>query len=149
MKLTIRKLGDRKRVRQELGPEESQVQQHLAADTDINNIMAKYRKTGVLQHVTNMAHEFGDFSDVPDYKSAMEQIMAADAMFMELPAAVRDRFGNDPAKFIEYATDKSNLDDLRKMGLAPAAPEAPEPPNSGGAGGAKGPDAKPDPKGDQ
>jgi len=127
MPLTIRKFGDRKRVKQEQGPEESLVQQHLSAETDINNIMAKYQRTGVFQHVTPMAAEYGDFSDVPDYKSAMERIMAADELFMELPAKVRERFGNDPANFIEFATNPENIEDLRKWGLAPAAPEPPEP----------------------
>lgn len=145
MKLSIRKFGDRKRVKQEQGPEDSQVQQHLSAETDINNIMAKYRKTGVLSHVTNMAHEYGDFSEVPDYKTAMEQIMAADHLFMQLPAAVRDRFGNDPANFITFATDAENLEELRKLGLAPAAPLPPEPQLVKVVEEPKGPDAKPSP----
>lgn len=127
MPLTIRKLGDRKRVRQEQGPEESMVQQSLQDDTDINNIMAKYRKTGVFQHVTPLAAEYGDFSNVPDYKTAMEQIMLSNELFMELPAKVRDRFGNDPAQFITFATDEKNLDELRSLGLAPEAPLPPEP----------------------
>ena len=103
------------------------VQQHLAKDTDINTIMAKYAKTGQFTHVTPMAGEYGDFSNVPDYKSAMEQIMAADALFMELPAKVRERFGNDPANFIEFATNDKNIEELRKLGLAPPAPLPPEP----------------------
>lgn len=127
MAIEIRKFGDRKRVKQEQGPEESLVQQSLADDTDINNIMAKYRKTGVFQHVTTLAGEYGDFSQVPDYKTAMEQIMLSNELFMELPAKVRDRFGNDPAQFIDFATDEKNLDELRSLGLAPPAPLPPEP----------------------
>lgn len=127
MTLKIRKFGDRQRVKQHIGENPGQVQQHLAEETDINNIMRKYAKTGQFTHVTPLAGEYGDFSQVPDYKTAMEQIMAADALFMELPAAVRDRFGNDPAKFIEFSTKKENLDELRKMGLAPEAKPLPGP----------------------
>ena len=90
--LKIRKFGDRPRVKQEIGEDPGQVQQHLVEETDINNIMAKYRKTGELRHVTKMAGTYGDFSDVPDYPTAMDQIIAADNLFMELPAKVRDRF---------------------------------------------------------
>lgn len=127
MALEIRKFGDRKRIKQEQGPEDSLVQQHLVDDTDINKIMAKYAKTGQFSHVVQMAGQYGDFSEVPDYKTAMEHIMASNELFMELPAKVRDRFGNDPAQFIEFATDENNLEELRKMGLAPAAPLPPEP----------------------
>jgi phage internal scaffolding protein len=127
MTLEIRKFGDRVRVRQEQGPEESLVQQSLSADTDINNIMAKYKKTGQFTHVGRMAGEYGDFSNVPDYKTAMEQIMASNELFMELPAKVRERFGNDPAQFITFATDEKNIEELRKLGLAPEAPKPPEP----------------------
>lgn len=125
--MEFRKFGDRPRVKQEIGENPGQVQKHLAAETDVNNIMRKYQKTGELRHVTTMAAEYGDFSSAPDYRSAMDQLIAADALFMELPAKVRDKFGNDPARFIEFATDEKNLDDLRKMGLAPPAPPPPEP----------------------
>lgn len=141
-KLEIRAFGWRKPVKQEIGEDPGQVQQHLAEETDINNIMAKYRRTGELRHVTSMAGEYGDFSNVPDYKTAMEHIMQADALFMELPAKVRDRFGNDPAQFIEFATDEKNLDELRKLGLAPEAPRAPEPQLVKVVEEPKGPDAK-------
>jgi len=145
MPLTIRKLGDRKRVRQEQGPEESQVQQHLAAETDINNIMAKYVRTGQFHHVSAKAAQYGDFSEVPDYKTAMEHIMAADALFMELPAKVRDRFNNDPAQFVEFTTDPANIDEVRKLGLAPAAPQEPEPPIVKGPKEPKAPEPNPSP----
>jgi len=89
------------------------------AETDVNNIMRKYEKTGILTHVARYAGEYGDFSGVPDYKEGLERIMAANEMFDSLPARLRDRFGNDPAKFIDFATNPENLDELRTMGLAP------------------------------
>lgn len=149
-KLEIRAFGWRKSVKQEIGEDPGMVQQHLAEDTDINNIMRRYQKTGELRHVTGMAAEYGDFSNVPDYKTAMENIMAADDLFMELPAKLRDRFNNDPAQFIEFATDPSNQDELRKMGLAPEAPKPPEPQLVKVVSEPDGPDPKPkSPKGDQ
>jgi len=41
---------------------------------------------------------------------------------MALPSAVRERFNNDPAKFVEFATDEANVEELRKMKLL--SPEA-------------------------
>jgi len=88
--------------------------------------MAKYQKTGVLQHVNTYAGEYGDFSDVPDYKTGLERVQAADAMFASLPSAIRDKFHNDPAKFIDFATDEKNLEEMQKMGLAPKKAKAVE-----------------------
>lgn len=145
----IRKFGDREPSRQPPGENPGQVQQHLAEETDINNIMRKYQKTGELRHVTKAAGSYGDFSDVPDYRTAMQQILEADALFMELPAKVRDRFGNDPAQFIEFATDDKNIEELRKLGLAPEAPKAPEPQLVKVVSEPDGPEPKKPAKGDQ
>lgn len=141
--------GMRNRVTQDRGPEESQVQQHLAEDTDINNIMAKYQKTGVFQHVSSVMGEYGDFSDAPDYQTALNRIMEAESTFMELPARVRDRFGNDPAKFVEFSTNPENIEELRKLGLAPEAPKPPEPSLVKVVSEPDGPKPKSSPKGDQ
>jgi len=125
-KPTIKKYGDRSAVRQHIG-ETTRVQQNLHAETDINRIMAKYQKTGLLTHVNTYAGEYGDFSGVPDYKTGLERVQAAEEMFMSLPAKIRDRFNNDPAKFIDFATNPDNVGDMRDMGLAPPLPAAPEP----------------------
>jgi len=85
------------------------------------------KKTGILTHVARYAGEYGDFSGVPDYKEGLERIMAANEMFDSLPARLRDRFGNDPAKFIDFATNPENLDELRTMGLAPMEAPPPKP----------------------
>lgn len=107
--------------------DDTKVQQNLRDQTDINRIMAKYNKTGILDHVSKYAGDYGDFSGVPDYRTALDKVASAQEMFMELPAVVRDRFGNDPAKFIEFATDPKNIDEMRSLGLAPQVPAPPEP----------------------
>ena len=40
-----------------------------------------------------------------------------------MPAEVRDRFQNDPGRFLEFANDASNYDEALKMGLAIKRPE--------------------------
>jgi len=56
MSLKIKKFGDRSAVKQHIG-EESLTQQSLMAETDVNNIMRKYEKTGILTHVARYAGE--------------------------------------------------------------------------------------------
>jgi len=126
VKQTILKRGDRRRTKQLVG-EASMTQQNLAAETDINAIMSKYQKHGILTHVSKYAGQYGDFSGVHDYKTGLERVMAANEMFESLPANIRDRFGNDPAKFIDFAVDPENVDEMRALGLAPKKVATPEP----------------------
>lgn len=103
------------------------------ADRDacnINNIMARYEKTGIVDHVMSSPGTFGDFSDVDDYQDALNKIQAAQALFDALPAQVRAKFENDPTLFLEFAQNPENYDQLVDMGLAlPKTPDtaAPEP----------------------
>lgn len=107
--------------------EESLTQQDDAKDCDINVIVARYIKTGQLPNVTQTPLG-GDFTNAFDFRQCQEKLHEANMAFAELPAHIRKRFSNDPAEFIEFATNKDNLDELRKLGLAnPAAPPPKEP----------------------
>lgn len=102
----------------------SRVKQSFVPECDINNIMKRYEKDGIITHVARYNGEYGAFAGVPEFHDAMNRVIEAEAMFMSLPAAVRSRFRNDPASFIEFATDDKNKDELRKMGLLkPVVPD--------------------------
>ena len=58
-----------------------------------------------------------------DFHSSMNVIRAAEEAFNAMPAEVRDRFQNDPGRFLEFANDASNYDEAVKMGLAIKRPE--------------------------
>lgn len=79
---------------------ESLAKDSLREQTDINYIMKQCYKTGQLPH-SNHEAIFGDFlNGVTDYKTALDQVKAAESAFMELPAALREQYGNDPGTFI-------------------------------------------------
>jgi len=88
-----------------------------AESADINNIVQKYLQTGVAPGMQGDPI-YGDFSDVNDFQAALEIVASANAQFAGLDANVRSRFGNDPANFLEFVNDKSNLEEMVKMGLA-------------------------------
>lgn len=95
--------------------------QSMKAECDINNIMRKFEKTGVLEHRNRFEGNYGDFTGIPtDYHEAMNAVIAAGDMFLTLPAKVRRRFQNDPGNFLEFVSDPDNADELVKMGLATA-----------------------------
>lgn len=96
--------------------EASMTQQADAKDADINVIMAKYQVTGQMPQVL-MQPLFGDFTETPDYRKAVEIIREAEEAFLEIPAKIRAQFGNDPGEFIKFATDPANKQELTKLGL--------------------------------
>jgi len=91
--------------------------------SDINNIMRKYKKTGVITHITNAIPTFGDVSQIGDYQSCLEHVRRAEQLFSELPALTRERFQNDPTQFVSFMDDENNLEEAIKLGLAIPKPE--------------------------
>lgn len=89
--------------------------------TDVNKILERFEKTGILPREERQAL-YGDFSNVPTFMEAFDIVQRAEEQFANLPAAVRQRFANDPEnmlRFVETATQEQ----LVEVGLA----EAPEP----------------------
>lgn len=104
----------------------SRTKQSEAAACDINNIMAKFQRTGVIDHVAKWGPQYGEVPAI-DFKEAMDIIKFGEAMYADLPSSVRERF-NDPAEFLAYVQDPANSEALRKLGLAnPVAIPNPEP----------------------
>jgi len=85
-------------------------------EVDINTIVRRFGLTGQLPSDVR-APQFGDFTGVRDYQSAMNAVLEAEASFMLMPAEVRARFDNDPQAFLEFCSDAANKDEARKLGL--------------------------------
>lgn len=118
---------------------DSRTKQSFKDDCDINNIMARYIKTGVIDFTARNQPRYGDVTGA-SFESAMATVAAANTMFHELPARVRDRFRNDPAKFLDFVNNPDNKDEARALGLLKPVPEAPAPiapagAEAGGQGG--------------
>lgn len=95
---------------------QSRTQQHFAEEVDINTIVRRFGLTGELPE--NVPHILqGDFTNVVDFQSAMDMVVAAREAFDAQPAAVRARFDNDPQKFLDFTSRKENLDEAIKLGL--------------------------------
>ena len=103
---------------------ESRTKQSFKKQSDINVIMKKYERTGLITH-TKQNGAYGDFSDVKDYHAALNAIYEANEGFMTLPASLRKRFGNDPAQLIEFLNDANNLEEAVELGLVEKPVKAP------------------------
>lgn len=90
-------------------------QQHFAKEVDINELVKRFGITGDLPVSKELA-EYGDFSEVVDYKTAMDQLRRGEQAFAELPARVRERFDNEPGKFWEFL-HSDGIDEAVELGL--------------------------------
>lgn len=101
----------------------SRTAQEFAEDADVNNIMARYVKTGTVPVYTDRLMLDGDMH-VLSYHEMQNVIADANSAFAALPSAVRARFDNDPAKFVDFVSDEANSAELRELGML--SPEAVE-----------------------
>lgn len=107
----------------------SLAKQSFADECDINTIVRRFGLNGQLPVGVRMP-TYADFLDVPTYQEAMNAIIEANASFSSMPAEVRARFMNDPARFVQFCSLEENRAEAIKLGLvlpAAAALVAPAP----------------------
>lgn len=96
---------------------ESMTQQQFKSECDVNNILAKYKRTGMLSHIQKHQGNFGDFSSIEDYQTSLGKLMQAQQSFESLPSELRAKFDNDPAQLVSFLSDKKNDAEAVKLGL--------------------------------
>lgn len=111
----------------------SLTQQSFAAEADINTIVDRFMKSGVLPDPVSMP-QYIDYEGVFDFQSAMNVIRQADENFARLDARVRARFQNSPQAFLEFFSNPANQDEAIRLGLA--LPNKGDPQAGAGAVGA-------------
>lgn len=98
-------------------PSPGLTKQSFKDECDINTIMGRYLRTGILpETVQQIEGQFLDVSDV-DFRSSMELVADAWSMFNELPSNIRSRFSNDPGEFLAFSSDPKNRSEMGRMGL--------------------------------
>lgn len=102
--------------------EESVVQQQFAEECDINTIVKRFGLTGELPNGVAMPVS-GDFTGVTDFHTAMNMVRQAQESFLELPAEIRERFANDPARVIQFLENPDNREEAMKLGIVAKPPE--------------------------
>jgi len=95
-------------------------------ESDINTIVRKFGLTGEFPNDLKMPQS-GDFTDVPDFHTAMNLVRTAQEEFLRVPAEIRARFSNDPARLMAFVEDDANRDEARKLGFLADPVKVPEP----------------------
>lgn len=83
---------------------------------DVNKIIQKYDKHGLITHVSTIEAKYGDMTGA-DYKTAMDLVVNMRTMFNELPSEIRKRFDNSPEKYLTFMENPENRKEAIELGL--------------------------------
>jgi len=132
-----------KRLRQ-VAPKcgKTMTEQHHAKTCNINYIVGKYQKTGLVDHVNRYEGTYGDVSGA-DFEKAMELVTEQKTIFAELPSSIRKHYKNDVVKYL--AAVESDEGAAEHANLLNPAPEDPEPEKTAPTEPEKVPEPEPEP----
>jgi len=98
--------------------EESLTQQQFREDCDLNVLAVRFGLTGApLPPAPIDPSAYGDFTNVPDLRTALDLVNDATNRFMELPSGLRTRFHNRPGELWEFVNNPENADEAVRLGL--------------------------------
>jgi len=125
--------------------DESRTKQSFKEEVDINTIVKRFGLTGKLPDNVRVP-QYGDFSQVTDFHTAMNVVAAAGEAFDKLPAEIRAKFANNPGNLVDFVSDAANYDEALKLGLVMPRPK-PTDATAAPSGGASAPfEGKPHPQ---
>jgi len=108
-------------------PIPSITQQHFKHEVNINTIIAKFNKTGILGDGQAAVPRYADVSLFGDFREAQEKIQMGKDAFMALPFEVRKLAGNDPQRVWEVLTNPANRGILEEAGVLEKIPKKVDP----------------------
>lgn len=96
-------------------------------EADINKIVQRLQKGANSVRINGKEPFYGDVSDISGLQEALIVVQKSNDLFLQYPAELREKFDNDPVKFVEFMENPDNLDEAIKLGLAEPRP-ADQPP---------------------
>jgi len=109
-------------------------EQSHSRESDINFLIARFRKTGIPIQTKKHVAQYLDVSSVPTYEDAFNHVQATNDLFNSLPVKIRDRFKNSPKEFLSYVSNPENIKELESLGLLEIKPDLKDQ-ATGGLGG--------------
>lgn len=127
MKIVEMRKNKRKRV-YTINKQASKTDQSFKEDCDVNLIVQRWLKTGQISHLAKNQGVYADATLIPDLQDAMSTVAVATQAFDNLPAKVRERFGNSPVALMNFLSVKENYDEGVKLGFFKPRPQSETPP---------------------
>lgn len=99
----------------------SRTKQAHASECDINAIVRRYDKDGVITHLRNDQATYADVSEMGSYRETIHTVREAKEDFLRLPHEIRAEFDNDPAAYLDFlaTADSDAIEALEGLLKAP------------------------------
>lgn len=97
----------------------SKTSQDKKNSVDINRIMKRAQKNGIMPDFNRREVFYSDFASLPNYQESLNMVIKMENEFMAMPAKIRKKFDNDPQKLIDFVTDPKNEDEAVELELLP------------------------------
>lgn len=81
---------------------DSVTQQQFKESTDINNIVARYTRSGIDPNPGGLDRQQFGFASSQDFTESAFRVAEVHSAFAALPSAERSAFDNDPSRWIEH-----------------------------------------------
>ncbi|AXH73540.1 MAG: internal scaffolding protein [Microviridae sp.] len=98
--------------------------QSFKDECDINTILKKFQRTGLLEFVNDRQPQYGDVSAI-DFQESMQTVARANEIFADLPSSIRKHFENSPEQFFSFIQDPSKHAEAVALGLYGGTPSLP------------------------
>lgn len=95
---------------------EDRTQQAFKDECDINFLMKRFEKTGILPQGRSVPPQYLD-ATLFDFTEAQNRVAQVRGVFSMLDARTRARFENDPANMLDFLANPENHAEAIKMGL--------------------------------
>ncbi len=122
----VRTPNQRDRTPTDVG-ELSRTKQSFKDECDINNILDRYTRTGILEVKNLQTPLHQDNTIVDDLKTSLDLVNSARAAFDGIDAHIRAAASNDPVTFLKMLEDRNGRELLEAAGLQFETTEAQEP----------------------
>lgn len=90
-------------------------EQSHSKSCDISYLVESYKRRGLPFVITDDV--FKDFTELPDYQTALNTVREIDSLFMRFDAKIREEFGHDPSKLMSAIEDPGQRDRLIELGI--------------------------------
>lgn len=94
----------------------SLAKQSFAKECDINHIMSRFQKDGLVTHLNKNQEQYG-FAPAIEFREALDLVAKSRELFAGLPSTIRTRFNNNPAEFLEFCENPDNRSEMAVLGL--------------------------------
>lgn len=95
----------------------SMTKQSHKDECNINKIVNKYMRTGQIDNLMKNPPNYM-YCTSETFQESLNIIDTAQKMFDDMPSQIRNKFENDPAKFLDFVQNPENLNEMRSLGLA-------------------------------